>query len=156
MPRTKRSASLDVDTRPTKAAKANEKDTATSKKPKPIPRTEFRTEALPIHVNFTHTPAALPKDDNEIDVPKDPGHIGSITLLPTDFSTGSYGWKGQRRMTIELPGGEGEDKKTVQVMVNINATVAGSKEASKGKGGKEYKSAEEVDEDTTTTEPEEK
>jgi len=59
----------------------------------------------------------VPENESEKEAPIDPGHIGSLTLLPTDFSTGSYGWKGARRLTIELQGDEGEEKKTVQVMI---------------------------------------
>ncbi|CCO26195.1 hypothetical protein BN14_00213 [Rhizoctonia solani AG-1 IB] len=48
-------------------------------------------------------------------------------MQPSTFNTGSYGWKGARRMTIPLPGGaEGE---TVTVMINVNASVVGSKDA---------------------------
>ncbi|KIP10301.1 hypothetical protein PHLGIDRAFT_101409 [Phlebiopsis gigantea 11061_1 CR5-6] len=87
----------------------------------------FKSKALPLHINITHTPPVLA--DDAVDVAQnDPGFIGSTTLTATSFSTGSYGWKGQKRMTIEVDGENGEKEK-VQVMLNINATVLGSKSA---------------------------
>jgi hypothetical protein len=89
----------------------------------------------------------------------DPGFIGNTTLVPTTFSTGSYGWKGTKRITIELENSEGgKEKEKVQVMLtyvflscviilrltasydpmfSINATVMGSKNASSDGDGKE-------------------
>ncbi|THH08710.1 hypothetical protein EW145_g2531 [Phellinidium pouzarii] len=110
----------------------------------------FKSKALPLHVHITHTPPVIGESNGaavdaaadadaedtkskttEERVPAasaDPGAIGSVTLLPSVFSTGSYGWKGSKRVTIAMPnadGGEGEEK--VQVMITINATVIGSK-----------------------------
>ncbi|KAF8590503.1 hypothetical protein K439DRAFT_1611906 [Ramaria rubella] len=128
-----------ISTRPTKTAKLNTGKTTTKgskgkSKSKVIQNSKFKSEALPIHVNFTHTPAAVIESEEEQTTPSDPGYIGGITLLPTDFSTGSYGWKGARRLTIELQGSEGKEKESVQVMINVNATVIGSKEAPDGPG----------------------
>ncbi|KIJ44167.1 hypothetical protein M422DRAFT_47640 [Sphaerobolus stellatus SS14] len=145
----KRSASPHINTRSSKAAKTKESDTAT-KQAKVLPRSTFRGAALPIHVSFTHTPAPIPEQEDDRTTPIDPGHIGNITLLPSEFSTGSYGWKGARRMTLELQGSEGEEKKKVQVMININATVVGSK----GAAGDEDEDKE--DESTPVEEAEEK
>ena len=36
----------------------------------------------------------------------DVGSIGNLTLLPTVFSTKSYGWKGSKRLTVELQDGD--------------------------------------------------
>lgn len=36
----------------------------------------------------------------------DPGAICSATLLPTVFGTGSYGWKGSRRVAVRVPARE--------------------------------------------------
>jgi hypothetical protein len=50
----------------------------------------------------------------------DIGSIGNLTLVPSIFNTGSYGWKGSKRITVELQGGEtGADggKEKVQVML---------------------------------------
>lgn len=51
----------------------------------------------------------------------DVGFIGNLTLLPTTFSTGSYGWKGNKKITVELQSGhidaEGGREK-VQVMLS--------------------------------------
>ncbi|KAG6865663.1 hypothetical protein C0991_000433 [Blastosporella zonata] len=57
----------------------------------------------------------------------DIGFIGNLTLVPSTFSTGSFGWKGSKRITVELQDSEGEEKEKVQVMLSINATVIGSK-----------------------------
>ena len=73
-----------------------------------------------MHVNFTHTPPAIADDDKTVPATAaDPGAIGALTLVPTEFSTGSYGWKGSKRVTIELQnadGAEGEKEK-VHVMI---------------------------------------
>jgi hypothetical protein len=40
-----------------------------------------------------------------------------MTLVPSSFSTGSYGWKGSKRITVELQTSEdGGAKEKVQVM----------------------------------------
>ncbi|KAF7441088.1 hypothetical protein PC9H_001437 [Pleurotus ostreatus] len=89
----------------------------------------FKAKALPIHIHMTHTPASI-DEDTVSTASKDPGSLGSVTLLPSTFSTGSYGWKGSKRITVELQNTEnGEEKETVQVMVTINAAVLGSKNA---------------------------
>jgi hypothetical protein len=49
----------------------------------------------------------------------DPGHLGGLTLVPTSFSTGSYGWKGNSRLTIELLNPEGGEKEKVTVMLKF-------------------------------------
>jgi hypothetical protein len=48
-------------------------------------------------------------------------------------SIGSYGWKGNRRVNVELNHPETGQKETVAVMININATVVGSKAAKEPK-----------------------
>ena len=106
----------------------------------------FKSKALPLHVNITHTPPALPDDDKTVPATTaDPGAIGSVTLVPSEFSTGSYGWKGSKRVTIEIPNSDGGEPEKVHVMISwvlesmiifklfwftlgsINATVMGSK-----------------------------
>ena len=50
----------------------------------------------------------------------DLGFIGNLTLVPSVFSTGSYGWKGNKRIAIELQLGETDSdgvKEKVQVML---------------------------------------
>ncbi|CAE6462079.1 unnamed protein product [Rhizoctonia solani] len=91
----------------------------------PLSAEDFKAKAMPLHVNLTRTPPKL--DESKDESTSDDGFIASIAMQPATFKPGSYGWKGARRMTIPLPGGaEGE---TVTVMVNINATVTGSKDA---------------------------
>ncbi|KAF8160623.1 hypothetical protein B0H34DRAFT_806152 [Crassisporium funariophilum] len=113
----------------------------------PLPTADFKTKALPLHVNLTHTPPSIRKEGS-IDgngnedvmegaqdiVAEDVGFIGNLTLLPSSFATGSYGWKGSKRITVELQGGDSDGeggKEKVQVMLTINATVVGSKPAKK-------------------------
>jgi len=108
-----------------------------------VSQTAFLARALPLHINITHTPPAIP-DGEEERVPAtdaDPGFLGTTALVPSGFTTGSYGWKGNKRLTIELPGAEGVEgggeKERVHVMITINATVIGSKDTKNGDEAKE-------------------
>ena len=47
----------------------------------------------------------------------DPGSIGSLTLVPSTFATGSYGWKGSKRIAVELMNDNGDQKEKVTVML---------------------------------------
>ncbi|KAI8999095.1 hypothetical protein BD414DRAFT_476968 [Trametes punicea] len=95
-----------------------------------IAASAFKARALPLHVNITHTPPVLADDGTITLASADPGFIGTTTLVPSTFATGSYGWKGSKRLTIELQNPEGDDEKEkVHVMLTINATVMGSKGA---------------------------
>ncbi|KAH8114249.1 hypothetical protein DFH11DRAFT_1856122 [Phellopilus nigrolimitatus] len=104
----------------------------------------FKANALPLHVSITHTPPALPAEDAATaeTEPKDPGALGAATLLPTTFSTGSYGWKGNKRVTVEVPGADGQPGEKLQVMISMNATVIGSKTAKGEKGDDAEEAAE--------------
>ena len=74
----------------------------------------FHSRAQPIHINITHTEPLVDVDAAE----KDPGFLGSVSLAATTFSTGSFGWKGNKRMTVDLPKMEGqEEAEKVQVML---------------------------------------
>ena len=95
---------------------------------------EFKAKALPLHVMLTHTPPSIIKeglieeDGTEEKSPpvadsttSDIGLVGSLTLVPSAFSTGSYGWKGSKRVTVELQAGEvGPDgtREKVQVILS--------------------------------------
>ncbi|KAL5533444.1 hypothetical protein ACEPAF_5220 [Sanghuangporus sanghuang] len=108
----------------------------------------FKSKALPLHVNFTHTPPTIADDDKTVpSTAADPGAIGSVTLIPTEFSTGSYGWKGSKRVTIELPNPDGGEPEKVHVMISINATVVGSKNVREEAGDDDDKDAKEAKED---------
>lgn len=100
---------------------------------------EFKAKALPLHVMLTHTPPSILKeglieeDGTEEKSPpvaesatNDIGLVGSLTLVPSSFSTGSYGWKGSKRVTVELQAGEvGPDgtREKVQVMLSYVCSV---------------------------------
>ncbi|TDL27657.1 hypothetical protein BD410DRAFT_799878 [Rickenella mellea] len=124
-------------TRAAKAAKTDNGDTTTKARGRggkrgsksAIAPSAFKAKALPLHINITHTPPAITTDETAPAASADPGFIGSIALVPSDFSTGSYGWKGNKRVTVELQNTESGEKETVQVMISINATVVGSKGA---------------------------
>jgi hypothetical protein len=69
-----------------------------------------------LHVNVTHTPPVI-EEENGPEAPADPGFLGVLSLQPSTFATGSYGWKGSKRLTIELVDPNGEEKEKVQVML---------------------------------------
>ncbi|KAJ4475758.1 hypothetical protein J3R30DRAFT_3294630, partial [Lentinula aciculospora] len=135
---TKRSADdSGPSTRSTKSAKTDEKSTAVKSKKggnkkspakAVLPASQFKAKALPLHVNVTHTPPSAGNDDIVQSTSVDPGQLGSLTLVPSSFNTGSYGWKGSKRLTVELENDTGTKEK-VQVMLTINATVLNSKNA---------------------------
>jgi hypothetical protein len=79
----------------------------------------FKSRALPLHVNITHTPPTIPDADTENAADADPGSLGAVTLLASEFATGSYGWKGAKRFTIELENPEDPSgaKEKVHVML---------------------------------------
>lgn len=147
MPARKRAAEAEPDaeetsprrsSRATKARLTDDSNTTADKpKGKRGPKTkvganDFKASALPLHVNITHTPPAIPDDDQANATSADPGFVGTTALLPSSFNTGSYGWKGNKRVTIEIVNNETGEKEKVHVMVTINATVMGSKNAKNG------------------------
>ncbi|KAK0185899.1 hypothetical protein F5146DRAFT_160480 [Armillaria mellea] len=95
-----------------------------------LPASTFKSKALPLHINVTHTPPSIPDDESAPATSADPGFLATLSLLPTSFATGSYGWKGTKRFAVELPNPDGGDEKEkVQVMLTVNAAVVGSKQA---------------------------
>ncbi|KAI0713596.1 hypothetical protein C8Q76DRAFT_731862 [Earliella scabrosa] len=92
----------------------------------------FKSRALPLHINITHTPPVLADDGSVSLASTDPGFIGASTLVPSTFATGSYGWKGSKRFTVELDNPNGDEKEKVHVILTLNATVIGSKGAKEG------------------------
>ncbi|KAG5651503.1 hypothetical protein H0H81_008397 [Sphagnurus paluster] len=120
-----------------------------------IPAATFKATALPLHVNLTHTPPTIADPDTEAvsAATVDPGLIGNLTLVPSTFSTGSYGWKGSKRIVVELDNPETDVKEKLQVMLTINATVLGSKQTKSGIDDSEAKGEDEEikDEEETAT-----
>ncbi|KAI0792783.1 hypothetical protein C8Q75DRAFT_581623 [Abortiporus biennis] len=84
-----------------------------------IATSSFLAHALPLHVNITHTPPSVPPEGEQgTEKSADPGFIGTTTLLPSTFSTGSYGWKGgNKRITVELLDNESGKTEKVSVML---------------------------------------
>jgi len=106
---------------------------------KKLPDTKaFKASALPLHFNITHTPATTLGDDKKDSDGKDSGSLGHLVILPTEFSTGSYGWKGSKKLEVALEGGSGEK---VFVQISINATVVGSKPTKGAAAAKPAKNA---------------
>ncbi|KAJ7591073.1 hypothetical protein C8J56DRAFT_1024763 [Mycena floridula] len=151
----------------TRASKSSKKDANVSpgSKPKkaapkkaakpPMPTAAFKAKAMPLHVNLTHTPPTLPEADGEEPSPHaDSGFIGNLTLVASSFNTGSYGWKGTKRLKITLQG-EGGDE-VVDVQLQINATVLKSKQADADPKDEESKEAAEEAADAEVDADEEK
>ncbi|KAI1791488.1 hypothetical protein LXA43DRAFT_1061259 [Ganoderma leucocontextum] len=108
-----------------------------------IAASAFKARARPMHINITHT---SPEDAGASGTSTDPGFLGTSMLVPSTFATGSYGWKGSKRFSVELQnpeGAEGEEKEKVHVMLTINATVIGSKGAKEDGEGAEGEAGEE-------------
>jgi hypothetical protein len=70
-----------------------------------------------LHFSVTHTPPSTESEEPGSTSKKDYGWLGHVAVLPTTFSTGSLGWKGSKRLMVELEVGEGDKKETVQVML---------------------------------------
>ncbi|TFK69653.1 hypothetical protein BDN72DRAFT_959431 [Pluteus cervinus] len=130
---TKRAAAEEsgATTRASKAAKTDA--SATPAKPKrggkkaakaALPASAFKAKAPTLHATISHT-----APDGS---PNDPGFLANFALTASSFSTGSYGWKGNKRFTVEISNPEGGEKENVQVQLSINATVVGSKGAKEG------------------------
>lgn len=83
-----------------------------------IASSAFIANALPITANVTNTPPSIADEENGTvsAASADPGYIGGVKCLPSQFSTGSYGWKGNKRVTIEVKNENGEIEK-VQVQI---------------------------------------
>lgn len=143
----------------TRGSKAAKTDTSSSpaktkgskKGPKAtIPTSTFKARALPLHINITHTPPSIVDETVEagVSAPIDPGFIGAVALAPTTFSTGSYGWKGSKRIVVELlnaEAAEGEPRDKVHVLLTMNATVVGSKQAKEEGDTKEEEETKEAE-----------
>ncbi|KAI0253804.1 hypothetical protein BJV78DRAFT_1152650 [Lactifluus subvellereus] len=98
MANTKRSADeADVATRGDSAKRrmkpGSTKDTQGGPKvTQAIPASAFKEGARPLHVTLTDTPP----------VAAVPGFVGALAIQPATFTTGSYGWKGSKRLTVEV------------------------------------------------------
>ncbi|KAF5357489.1 hypothetical protein D9758_012519 [Tetrapyrgos nigripes] len=151
-------------TRSSKVAKTDSSTPASAKKGKAsakggkkspkatLSASQFKAKALPLHVNTTHTPSVASDDGATSATNVDPGHFGSVTPVASSFNTGSYGWKGSKRITVELENDDAGEKEKVWVMLTINATVMGSKQAP----GDEEEAAEEGEEEEVKEEEEAK
>jgi hypothetical protein len=66
----------------------------------------------------TRTSPAARDDGSASPVPVDDTNLlGAVALRPCSFTTGSYGWKGSKRLAIDLVDPTGGEKKKVQVML---------------------------------------
>ncbi|KAH9999083.1 hypothetical protein BJV77DRAFT_940241 [Russula vinacea] len=82
-----------------------------------IPASDFKARAVPLHVAVTRTPPAVRDDDSTSPAPIDTDFIGAVALQPCSFTTGSYGWKGSKRLAIDVVDPTSGEKTKVQVML---------------------------------------
>ena len=83
-----------------------------------VPASDFKARAVPLHVVVTHKPPAARDDNDASPAPVDDTDLlGVVALQPCSFTTGSYGWKGSKRLAIDLIDPTGGEKKKVQVML---------------------------------------
>ena len=83
-----------------------------------IPASDFKARAVPLHIVVTRTPPAARDDNSTSPAPVDDMDLlGAVALQPCSFTTGSYGWKGSKRLAIDLVDPTGGEKKKVQVML---------------------------------------
>lgn len=111
----------------------------------------FKSRAAPLHLALSYNP--FPGEGETVAVEaggEEASILSTTTLTPSSFTTGSFGWKGSKRIAVSLkaPGEGGEaEGDTVHIMLTVNATVIGSKDvkesAEEGEGVKE--SAEEAE-----------
>lgn len=97
-----------------------------------IPASDFKALAVPLDVIVTCTPSAARNNNSASPAPvNDTDLLGTVALQPCSFTTGGYGWKARERLAINLVDPTGGEKKKVEVMLTVNATVMGSKQAEK-------------------------
>jgi len=142
----KRAAPEDATTRPTKTAKTTTGKARGKTGPKAnLSAKTFKSQARPLHISITHTPPPVTEDSGEkaSSEATDPGFLAALSLQPSSFSTGTYGWKGSKRVTIEVDNPDTGEKERLQVQLSFNATVLGSK----GKDGEDEETKEEKKDD---------
>lgn len=125
----------------------------------------FKSQAHPLHISITHIPPPPAEESGEKvqGESPDPGFVAALSLGPSSFSTGTYGWKGSKRITIEVLNPDTGEKEKLQVQLryvarfphvpgtcshvlpSFNATVLGSK--GKDEEGEETKEEEEKKEE---------
>jgi len=107
----------------------------------------FKSQARPLYINITHTPPPVAGKSGEEAQGESPdlGFVAALSLEPSSFSTGTYGWKGSKRIAIEVNNPDTGEKEKLQVQLTFNATVLGSK--GKDEEGEETKEEEEKKEE---------
>ncbi|KAG6331263.1 hypothetical protein ID866_7827 [Astraeus odoratus] len=102
--------------------------------------TAFKARAPPLHVALSYNQFTGEGGEGDTAAAADTSNgehaqapiLSTTTLAPSSFSTGSFGWKGSKRIVVALKGKDGEREENVHVMLTINATVIGSKDAKEG------------------------
>ena len=79
----------------------------------------FKSQAHPLHITITHTPPPVAGDSGEkaTEESTDPGFLAALSLQPSSFSTGTYGWKGSKRVMIEIDNPDTGEKEKLQVQL---------------------------------------
>jgi hypothetical protein len=71
----------------------------------------------------SRTPSADRDDTDASAAVIDSDFIGAVALQPCSFTTGSYGWKGSKRLAIDIVDPTSGEKKKVQVMLTYVFTM---------------------------------
>ncbi|KAF8479109.1 hypothetical protein DFH94DRAFT_693481 [Russula ochroleuca] len=117
-----------------------------------MPASDFKARAVPLHVAVSRTPPAVRDDKSASPAPIDTDFIGAVALQPCSFTTGSYGWKGSKRLAIDVVDPPAARKRRSR----INATVMGSKQAEKEAGVEDEVNPATGDADREAVEPAER
>src|SRR6267142_1363543 len=71
-----------------------------------------------MHVTVTDTPPTARDDNCTSPDSVDQRILGTVALQPCTFTTRSYGWKGSRRLAIDIADPGSGEKNKVQVMLS--------------------------------------
>jgi len=88
-----------------------------------MPASDFKARAVPLHVAVSRTPPAVRDDKSASPAPIDTDFIGAVALQPCSFTTGSYGWKGSKRLAIDVVDPTSGEKTKVQVMLTYVSSM---------------------------------
>ncbi|KIJ63292.1 hypothetical protein HYDPIDRAFT_29551 [Hydnomerulius pinastri MD-312] len=86
---------------------------------------ELLVDAFP--ASHTHPPSVV--EGQEPVAQTDPGFLGSATLVPTPFASGNFVWKGNKRMTVELPKVDGKEGDSEEGVPTTEEPAGGAEES---------------------------
>jgi hypothetical protein len=88
------------------------------RRPSQLRCSNLKAHAVPLHVTVTDTPPTARDDNSASPDSLDQGILGTVALHPCTFTTKSYGWKGSRRLAIDIVHPVSGEKNKVQVMLS--------------------------------------